>query len=152
MGLFTQSGHTFGMKEKIKYQKGTTIALAAGAQKQWSQRHCTSWRGTLGIYTQGAEENDCHHPMNCFMFCYSTSKIHNRLSKLLKIRGKKRDRESHTRVAISTVVRYSFWTGTRDCFSPEILNQQPRGILFPLWPRQQVWMKSVLSLQILLHY
>ena len=71
------------------------------------------------------------------MFCYSTSKIHNRFPKLLKIRGKKRDRESHTRVAISTVVRYSFWIGIRDCISPEVFNQQPSGSFFPFGPESK---------------
>jgi len=49
------------MEKKIKYQKGATIILAPGA---WSsRRHCTGWRGTLGIYAKGEEENGCHHPM-----------------------------------------------------------------------------------------
>lgn len=90
------------MKKKIKYQKGATITLAPGARRQTSQRHCTGSRGTFGIFTQG-EENDCHCPMNCFVyFAILCSKYTLDFQNFRKLE-EKRGTEKIIRVAISTV-------------------------------------------------
>lgn len=70
-----------------------------------------------------------------------TPQIQSILSKILKTKGEK-ETESHTRAVISTVARYAFWIGIWDCVSPELFNQQPRGIfIFP--PAQRAGMTEV---------
>lgn len=133
MGLFPHCGHIFGMKKKIKYQKGATITLAPGAQRQTSQRHCTGSRGTLGMYTQ-REEKGCHCPMNCLVyFAILCPKYTTDFQNFWKLE-EKRGTEKILRVAISTVVRHSLWIEIWDCISPEIFSQQLTGIIFPFGP------------------
>lgn len=98
-----------------------------------SQRHCTGSRGTLGIYTQG-DENDCHCPINCFIcFAILCPKYTIDFQNFRKLE-EKRGTEKIIGVAISTAIRYSLWIEIWDCTSPEIFNQQPTGIVFPFGP------------------
>lgn len=50
-------------------------------------------RNTWHVHTEGGKGLPLSHELFS-IFCYSMSKIHNRLSELLKIRGEKRDREN----------------------------------------------------------